>query len=85
MTRRPAPPPGVSAITLWVSRRSVNASTSTRTAAPSRMSPSETTTIGMRTPGTASVPLGTPRRVGASSITTSARAPARWAVKAFTR
>jgi hypothetical protein len=39
----------------------------------------------MRMPGTANVPLGTPRRVGESSITTSALAPAFWARNAFSR
>ena len=81
ITTRSPSPPGVSAITLWVTRRPDDASTSTRTEAPSRASVSATSTTGMRIPGAASVPLGTPRRVGESSITTSARAPALCAIE----
>ena len=39
----------------------------------------------MRMPAAASVPLGTPRPVSEVSITTSALAPARWALNAFSR
>ena len=45
----------------------------------------ETTTTGIRMPGTTSVPLGTPRPLLTSSWTTSAFAPARSAFCALTR
>ena len=70
MTIRSGSPPGVSAITFSVRPLRDSASTATSAGSPSPESPSarvETTTTGMRMPGIANVPLGTPRRVSTDS------------------
>jgi hypothetical protein len=88
MTTRLPSPPGVSAITFSVRPRRVSASTITSTGVPVPASPSprsETSTTGISIPGMASVPLGTPRRLSTVSNTTTARAPARSALRAFSR
>ena len=88
MTTRSALPPGVSAITFSVRPLCETAFTATVAGAPLAWFPSarsETSTTGMSTPGPASVPLGTPRRVRTVSETTSALAPARSALRALSR
>ena len=88
ITMRSPLPPGVSAITFSARAPRESASTVTLTGLPSPASPSartETSTTGISIPGTASVPLGTPRRMRTGSTTRSASAPACSAPAAFRR